>query len=471
MRHQDLLIDGQWLKGRGTFDVTDPFDGEVIGTAAVATPEHATQAVAAAYRAMQSPLTPVQRSKILARTAAIVAERRDAFADQIRAEAGKPITAALAEVDRAITTLSVAAEEARRLPSETVQFDDTPDGRTVYGFTVPMPVGVVAAITPFNFPLNLVCHKVAPSLAAGCAVVLKPSERTPLSSGLLAAAFIEAGLPAGWINVVTGNPAEIVGVWTEHPDIAVVNFTGSAQLGWQLRAASPRKQHILELGSNTSLVVDESADLTRAVEAVVSGGFAFAGQACISVQRVYVHEAVKTEFVDRLVKAVSALPFGDPRDPNTVVGPLVSPEAAARVSSWVAEAVAEGATIGCGGSVTGSILEPTVLVDVAPTSSVVCQELFGPVVSVRTVRSVGEGIREVNDSPYGLNTAIYTSDIPSALTYVREAEAGSVMINVGPTFRADHMPYAGVKESGLGREGVKYVIAELTDARLVILAK
>lgn len=471
MRNQDLLIDGLWLAGLDTFDVTDPFDGEVIGTAAVATPDHAKQAVDAARRAMGHPLSAVRRSEILARTAAIVTERREEFADQIRAEAGKPITAALAEVQRAITTLSVAAEEARRLPSETVQFDDTPDGRTVYGFTVPMPVGVVAAITPFNYPLNLVCHKVAPALAAGCAVVLKPSERTPLSSGLLAAAFIEAGLPAGWFNVVTGNPAEIVGVWSDHPDVAVVTFTGSAQLGWKLREASPRKQHILELGSNTSLIVDETADLARAVQAVVTGGFAFAGQACISVQRVYVHEAVKAEFVDRLVAAVSALPFGDPRDPNTVVGPLVSPEAAARVSSWVDQAVVDGATIGCGGAASGSVLEPTVLVDVPATSTVMCMELFGPVVSVRGITSVAEGVREVNDSPYGLNTAIYTSNIPAALAFVRGAEAGSVMINIGPTFRADHMPYAGVKESGLGREGVKYVIEELTDSRLVILAE
>jgi acyl-CoA reductase-like NAD-dependent aldehyde dehydrogenase len=329
---------------------------------------------------------------------------------------------------------------------------------------------VVAAITPFNFPLNLVLHKVAPALAAGCAVVHKPSERTPLTAGLLAETLAEAGLPPGWYNLVTGKPAEIVGTWNDHPDVAVLTFTGSAEVGWQLKSASPRKRHILELGSNTAVVVAADADLARAVDAVVTGGFTFSGQTCISVQRVYVEEPVAEEFTARLAAAVEKLQIGDTRDPNTVVGPVISEQARERLVRWIEEAVDGGARIATGGTLEGACLRPTVLADVPATARVVCEEVFGPVASIRTVKSVSEGIEEVNSARFGLNTSIFTSDLASALQFAREAEAGSVLVNITPSFRADHMPYGGVKDSGQGREGVKYAIAELLDQRLVVLA-
>jgi acyl-CoA reductase-like NAD-dependent aldehyde dehydrogenase len=469
MREQQLFLDGAWVAGVDSLEVHDPYDATLVGTFAVASPEQAAEAVTAAKAAMLTGWPAAARADLLLRTSRLVADRSETFADQIRAEAGKPIAAARVEVSRAVTTLRVAGEEARRLPSETVQFDEIA-GVVPFGFTVPKPFGVVAAITPFNFPLNLVLHKVAPALAAGCAVVLKPSERTPLTAGLLAETMAEAGLPPGWLNVVTGRPAEIVPAWNDHPDVAVITFTGSAEVGWQLKSASPRKRHILELGSNTAMVVAADADLSRAVDAVVTGGYTFSGQACVSVQRVYVEEPVAEEFTARLAAAVEQLPIGDTRDPATVVGPVISEQARERLVSWIAEAVEDGARVATGGTLEGACLRPTVLADVPASARVVCEEVFGPVASIRTVKSVTEGIEEVNSARYGLNTSIFTADLAAALQFAREAEAGSVLVNITPSFRTDHMPYGGVKDSGQGREGVKYAIAELLDQRLVVLA-
>ncbi len=470
MRDQQLFINGDWVAGTDTFEVRDPFDAALVGTVAVASADQAAEAVTAAKAAMLAGWPPAQRADLLLRTSQLVAERADAFAELLRAEAGKPITAARVEVSRAVNTLRIASEEARRLPSETVQFDEIAPGVTPLGFTIPQPYGVVAAITPFNFPLNLVLHKVAPALAAGCAVVLKPSERAPLSAGLLAETMAEAGLPPGWLNIVTGRPEVIVPTWNEHRDVAVITFTGSAEVGWQLKAASPRKRHVLELGSNTAMVVAADADLRRAVDAAVTGGYTFSGQACVSVQRVYVEEPVAEEFTALLAAAVDKLAIGDTRDPDTVVGPVISDQARDRVVDWIEEAVQGGARIAAGGSLEGACLQPTVLADVPASARVVCEEVFGPVASIRTVKSVAEGIEEVNSARFGLNTAIFTSDLAAALQFAREAEAGSVLVNITPAFRADQMPYGGVKDSGQGREGVKYAIAELLDQRLVVLA-
>jgi acyl-CoA reductase-like NAD-dependent aldehyde dehydrogenase len=469
MRDQKLFLDGTWVDGVEVLEVHDPFDQTLVGTFAVASRKQAADAVTAARAAMHSGWPASARAELLLATSRLVGERAEIFAEQIRAEAGKPIAAARVEVSRAVTTLRVAGEEARRLPSETVQFDEM-NGVVPFGFTVPQPFGVVAAITPFNFPLNLVLHKVAPALAAGCAVVLKPSERTPLTAGLLAEMMAEAGLPAGWLNVVTGRPDEIVPVWNDHPDVAVLTFTGSAEVGWQLKGASPRKRHILELGANTAVMVAADADLDRAVDAVVTGGYTFSGQACISVQRVYVEEPVAEEFTARLAAAVEKLRIGDTRDPETVVGPVISEQARERLAKWIAEAVDGGARLATGGTMEGACLRPTVLADVPATARVVCEEVFGPVASVRSVKSVAEGIEEVNSARFGLSTSIFTTDLASALQFAREAEAGSVLVNITPSFRADHMPYGGVKDSGQGREGVKYAIAELLDQRLVVLA-
>ena len=470
MRDQKLFLGGAWVEGVDTFEVRDPFDDGLVGRVAVASPAQAGEAVTAARTAMSSGWPASERADLLLEASSRIRERSGDFAELLRAEAGKPITAARLEVSRAATTLRIASEEARRLPSETVQFDDLAPGVTPLGFTIPQPLGVVAAITPFNFPLNLVMHKVAPALAAGCAVVLKPSERTPLSAGLLAEVLAEIGLPNGWLNVITGHPAEIVPAWNDHPDVAVITFTGSAAVGWQLKADSPRKRHVLELGSNTAMVVAADADLERAVNAAVTGGFTFSGQACVSVQRVYAAAEVAPDFTARLTEAVEKLPVGDTKDPATVVGPMISDDARERVLGWIDEAVADGARLVTGGTLDGNCLRPTVLADVPARSRVVCEEVFGPVVSIKTVDTVAEGIAEVNAARYGLNTALFTRDLGSALHFARTAEAGAVLINITPAFRADHMPYGGVKDSGQGREGVKYAIAELLDQRLVVLA-
>ncbi|REF36332.1 aldehyde dehydrogenase family protein [Thermasporomyces composti] len=477
MRTQRLYLDGTWVDGTGSLadgstrlEVRNPYDDSLVGVAAVASPEQAAAAVGAAARALRRGLPPHRRAEILRRAREEVARRAEEFAQMIRAEAGKPITAARQEVERALTTLDFAAEEARRPPGETVPLDAVPSGEGTLAFTVAQPVGVVAAITPFNFPLNLVAHKVAPALAAGCPVVLKPSERTPLTAGMLVEAFKAAELPPGWLNLVTGDPATIVGRWQEDPRVAVLTFTGSSRVGWQLKAASPYKRHILELGSATAMVIRADADLKAAVNAAVTSGFTFAGQACISLQRLYVEKAVVDEVLHRLVEAAEALPAGDPALEATVVGPLITPEATKRVRSWLDDAVRDGARIVTGGTLTDDgVLRPTVVTDVPASSPLLCEEVFGPVVSVVPVANLDEAIRAVNDSRFGLNTSIYTSDLTSALRYAREAQAGTVLVNRPPAFRADHMPYGGVKESGQGREGVKYAVEELTERKLVIL--
>lgn len=471
MHNQLLYINGQWVEGlgEGTTEVRDPFDDALVGTTARASEQQASEAVDAASRVLESPLTAQKRAQILLKVSDLITERLEEFAETIRAEAGKPITTARGEVARAATTFRIAGEEATRLPSERVNFDPI-NGREPFGFTVAEPVGVVAAITPFNFPLNLVSHKVGPALAAGCAVVLKPSERTPLTAGLLTRVLEDAGLPAGWFNLVTGDPKVISKAWTEHRKVAVITFTGSAGVGWKLKASSPSKRHVLELGSNTGVIVAEDADLDRAVDAVVTGGFTFSGQACVSVQRVYVHQSIAPEFTSRLKSAVDALVAGDTRDPLTNLGPLVSKDARERVMAWIDEATERGASVLSGGTMEGSVIRPTVLTNVPTDAQVVCEEVFGPVVVVQTVKDIEEGLAELNSSRYGLNTGIFTSNVESAMKFARRAEAGTVMINISPSFRSDSMPYGGVKDSGQGREGVKYAIAELVEQKLIVLS-
>ncbi|MFI5614836.1 aldehyde dehydrogenase family protein [Amycolatopsis sp. NPDC051903] len=470
MRNQALYIDGESVTREKTAEVRSPWNGELVGTYAVGDAADAAAAVTAARRALADGLPPYRRAEVLVAAARLVGERAEEFAQLLLLEAGKPITAARGEVQRAITTLQLSADEARRLPGESVQLDAFPTGEGMLAFTVAEALGVVAAITPFNFPLNLVAHKIGPALAAGCPVVLKPSERTPLTAGLLVEVLAEAGLPPGWLNLVTGDPAEIVKAWQEDERVAVVSFTGSAAVGWQIKAGSPHKQHVLELGSNTAMVVDADADLDRAVAAAVASGYGFSGQACVSLQRLYVHEDVVEDVLAKLGAAVGALAVGDPADEKTVVGPLISSQATDRVTQWVEGAVRDGARVVAGGAVRDGVLEPTVVTGVRPDSVLLCDEVFGPVVTVVPVKSVAEAITAANDSRFGLNTAIFTNDLGNALEYSRRAEAGSVLVNVAPAFRADHMPYRGVKDSGHGREGVKYAVESLVAEKLVILA-
>ncbi|WP_158253231.1 aldehyde dehydrogenase family protein [Cryobacterium sp. N19] len=468
---QKLYIGGEWVsaRGDGAETVHDRWTGDELADVATATAEDAHSAVDAAVQAFESGLPVHKRVKILHAVAALVATSSEVFALSISRETGKPITAARTEVDRAVGTLTYAAEEAARLPGETVPIDATSSGEGMIAFTIPEARGVVAAITPFNFPLNLVIHKVGPALAAGCPVVLKPSDKAPIVAGMLVQAFHDAGLPAGWLNLVTGPPELIVAEWQRDDRVRVLTFTGSARIGWALKSASPHKLHILELGSNAAMYVDKDADVDRAVADSVAGGYSNSGQACVSLQRIFVHKTVADDFSSKLAAAVKELPAGDPTLPETVVGPLITAQAADRVSTWIAQAVAEGATVLAGGTEMNGVIAPTVMTAVQSDSPLLCQEVFGPVVTIVHVESAEEAIERINESVYGLNTSIYTSDLAAAFSFSRRIQSGTVLVNIPPSFRADHMPYGGVKESGQGREGVKYAVAEMLLEKLVII--
>ncbi|MDT0143154.1 aldehyde dehydrogenase family protein [Microbacterium sp. PRC9] len=469
MREQKLFIDGTWRAAAETTQVVDRWSGEPIGVVHRASAADAKDAVDAAEAALRRGFPVHQRAEVLERTAAYIAAHAEEFAAMITAEVGKPITASRTEVSRAVGTLGFAAEEARRLPSETVPMDATEGGVGMIGFTIAQPRGIVAAITPFNFPVNLVIHKIGPAIAAGCPVVLKPSDRTKLTAGLLTEAFEAAGIPAGYLNLVTGTPAEVVTTWQEDPRVAVVTFTGSSKVGWQLKAAAPQKMHVLELGSNTAMVVAADADVERAATDTITAALSNSGQACVSLQRVYVEAAAADQYLHLVAEKFAAVPTGDPNLDTTLVGPLVADAEVERISSWLEEATQRGAKILAGGTVEGSVLAPTLVADAAQVDRIVCEEVFGPVVSVVTVPDVDSAIAQVNDSKYGLNTAIYTASLATAMRYARDAQAGSVLVNVPPSFRADHMPYGGVKDSGQGREGVKYAVEEMTEQKLVVL--
>lgn len=470
MTAQLLYIGGAWVESSGGYaPMVDRWSGDLIADVAMATAADAVSAVDAAAEALLGGLAVHRRVEILHAASAIVEARAEEFAAMISRETGKPITAARTEVERAVGSLTLAAEEAARLPGETVPINATVGGAGTLAFTMPEPRGIVAAITPFNFPLNLVVHKLGPAIAAGCPVVLKPSDKAPLVAGLLVQAFEEAGLPAGWLNLVTGPPALVVDAWQADDRVTVITFTGSAAIGWGLKSASPRKLHILELGSNAALYVDSDADLGRAVADSVAGGFANSGQACVSLQRIFVHEDIAAEFSTRIAAAVSAIPFGDPSNPSTVVGPLISQDAADRVTSWLDDAVANGAAVLAGGTSARGVVSPTVITDVPDDSPLLCEEVFGPVVTVVPVRSSGDAIRRINESRYGLNTSVYTRDLAVAVDFSRRVQSGTVLVNMPPSFRADHMPYGGVKDSGQGREGVKYAVAEMVLQKLVII--
>lgn len=469
MRQQGLFIDGAWRETAESHEVIDAWSGETVGRVSIASADDARAALDAAAVALAAGLPVPERSRVLARVAVLIADRAEELAQLITAETGKPITASRAEVARAVTTTQLSAEEAKRLPGERVPLDATAAGAETFAFTVPVARGVVAAITPFNFPLNLLMHKVGPALAAGCPVLVKPSDHARLTAGLLVSLFEEAGLAAGWIGLVTGPPEIVVGAWQNDDRVAVVTFTGSSKVGWSLKAASPRKLHVLELGSNTAMVVADDADLDRAVRSAADASLGNSGQACVSLQRVYVTAGAADAFIAKLSKLVSTVAFGDPRDEATVVGPLISTEARDRLASWIDEATASGSRALTGGTVVDGILTPTVLVDVPRDSPLLCEEAFGPVVTVVVVADLDEAIAEVNSADFALNTSIYTANLGAAMRYAERAEAGSVLVNMPPSFRADHMPYGGVKGSGQGLEGVKYAVAELLQEKLIVM--
>jgi acyl-CoA reductase-like NAD-dependent aldehyde dehydrogenase len=402
--------------------------------------------------------------------ATLLRERQDDVAQTICAEAAKPLKAARVEAERAVSTFTMAAVEARRLAGEVVPMDASPAGVGKLAYTLRVPIGVVGAITPFNFPLNLVGHKVAPALAAGCAVVLKPAGQTPLSALLLAELETEAGLPAGWLNVLVGPSAEIGDVLVEDERVRLITFTGSAEVGWKIRERAARKKVNLELGNATPVVVEADAELEQAATKLAANAFSFAGQSCISVQRIYVHRSAYQDFIGRFIPKVEALQVGDPAEEDTDVGPVIDEDARERIVSWIEEAKAGGATVLTGGEVADGLLRPTVLADVTSEMKVSCLEVFGPLCTVSAYDSVDEAFALANGTEYGLQAGIFTGSVHTALAAANKLEFGGVTVNEAPTFRADQMPYGGVKASGNTKEGPHYAVREMTEERLVVLA-
>ena len=464
-----LLIGGEWVETGEWQEVRSPYSGEVVGRVAKAGADETRRAVDAAAAAMEEPLPAHKRAEILVRVAGALGRRHDEVARLISDEAGKPMKAARVEASRAMSTYTFSAVEARKLAGAMIPMDASQAGEGKLAFTLRRPLGVVGAISPFNFPLNLVAHKIAPSLAAGCAVVLKPAAQTPLSALLLAELEDEAGLPPGWLNVVVGPSAEIGDVLVEDDRVKVITFTGSSGVGWKLAERSPRKRVNLELGNSTPLIVEADADLDAAVAATAQHGFSFAGQSCISIQRVYVQDGVHDEFVSALLPKVEALTLGDPADEETDVGPVIDDDARDRILEWVDEARSGGAEILTGGDLDGELIRPTVIANADAELKVSCQEVFGPVVTVNRYGTLDEAIELANGTEFGLQAGIFTGSIRTAMRAAQELEFGGVTVNEAPTFRADQMPYGGVKESGNTKEGPAYAVRELTDERVVVI--
>jgi len=465
-----LLIGGEWYETGETIDVTSPYDGSVVGRVAYGGADDARRAIDAAEQAMKTPIPAHKRAAVLDGVAELLRERRDEFARTIAEEAGKPLTTAGMEVDRAVQTMTFSALEARRLTGETVPMDAHPAGEGHAGLILRVPIGIVAAISPFNFPLNLVAHKVGPGFAAGCAVVLKPAGATPLSALLLAQAFEDAGQPAGWLNVIVGKSRDIGDVLTEDERVRMITFTGSSEVGWGIRARANKKKVSLELGNSTPLIVLADADLDKAAAAIAAHGYSFAGQSCISIQRVYVEDSVHDALMEKLTPKVEALKVGDPLDAETQVGPVIDHENRDRITEWVNDAVAGGAKLVTGGEVDDAgVLHPVLLDDVSLEMKVSCNEVFGPVVTVSRVSGLEQAVELANGTNYGLQAGIYTQDITKALTAARTLDFGGVTLNEAPTYRADQMPYGGVKDSGNTREGPKFAVQEMTEPRMVVI--
>src|SRR5437764_4091955 len=464
-----LFVGGEWVETGDWVEVRSPYSGDVVGRVAKAGADETRRAIDAAERAMAEPLPAHKRAEILVRVAGYLGRRHDEVARTISDEAGKPMKAARVEAKRAMSTYTVAAVEARKLAGEVVPMDASQAGEGKLGFTLRVPIGVVGAISPFNFPLNLVAHKLAPALAAGCAVVLKPAGQTPLSALLLAELETEAGLPPGWLNVLVGPSSEIGDVLVEDERVRAITFTGAGAVGWKLAERAARKRVNLELGNATPVIVDEGADLDEAATKLAANAFSFAGQSCISVQRIYVARSAYDGFLERFVPKVEALKVGDPADDETDVGPVIDEGARERVLEWIEEARSGGAEILTGGDLEGDLIRPTVIAKAQPELKVSCEEVFGPVCTVTAYDSLEEAIALANGTRYGLQAGIFTPDLATALAAARRLEFGGVTVNEAPTFRADQMPYGGVKDSGTTREGPAYAVRDLTEGRLVVL--
>ncbi|GIK10007.1 MAG: aldehyde dehydrogenase [Anaerolineaceae bacterium] len=466
-----LLIAGEWVGGGTLLEVTNKYNGKVIGTLPAASSEMLDAAIAAAERAedVMAEMPAHKRADILLRTAALIRERADDLAKTIAAEAGKAMKFARAEVDRAQSTFTIAAEEAKRLHGETFPLDAVPSGEGYFGFFTRRPVGVIAAISPFNFPLNLVAHKVAPAIASGNTLVLKPATTTPLTAVKLCEILMEAGLPPGVINLVAGS-GSTVGEWlVSDPRVDKVTFTGSPPVGAHILAVAGIKKVTLELGNTSPVIVAPDADLDFVAKRCAVGAFYNSGQVCISVQRIYSQKQVFEPFAEKFVQATEAMVVGDPLDERVDVGPMIDSKEVDRIEGWVNEAQGSGAKVLTGGKREGTVYYPTVLTSVEPDMKVVAEETFAPVASVISSDDFESALQQANDSKFGLQVGVFTNDINRVLRAIKRLNFGGVIVNDTPNFRADHMPYGGNRQSGLGREGVRFAMEDMTNIQMVAI--
>lgn len=466
-----IFIEGRWTDKDKKIEVQNPYDRSVIDTVPKADRSDIERALAYAERGakVMARLSGYERWKILRKAADLMAARREEIGRLISMEEGKVIGEGRGEAGRAVETLMLSAEEARRLHGETVPLDGDPGGKGKFGFTIRVPCGVVAAISPFNFPLNLVAHKVGPALAAGNSVVIKPATDTPLSALRLTEILLEAGLPPEGIQCITGSGGEIGDTLVADPRVRKITFTGSRDIGERICKMAGLKKVTMELGSNSPLIVMPDADLDKVAAAVASTGYANAGQVCISTQRVLTAGRVYGDFLSALKPRVEALTTGNQLDEKTKVGPMVREADAMRVGDWVKEAVEGGARLVTGGTRQGAIYAPTVVADVKPEMRISCDELFGPAVAVTPFDSIDEAIALANQTHYGLAAGIFTENLEWAMRFAREVESGNLHINWGPQWRADLMPYGGLKESGFGKEGPRYAVEEMSELKMVVM--
>ena len=465
-----FFVDGHWVEDGDVVEVKSPFDGSVIGRIFQGRRQHAEAAIAASVKAFGTTrrLPAFERQRVLRRVSEGIAQRKEEFSRTLSQEAGKPIKAGRTEVDRAIFTFTVAAEESTRIYGEYLPLDWQEFTAGRWGIVRRFPLGPIAGITPFNFPLNLVAHKVAPAIAAGCPMVLKPAPQTPLCSLLLAEVVQQAGWPDGGLNVLPLSNDDASLLVTDDR-LKMISFTGSAAVGWQIKKNAGKKKVILELGGNAGVIVHGDADVAYAADRCIAGGFGYAGQTCISVQRILVEQSVYGKFTDLLLAGVKNLKTGDPSEETTDLGPLIRESDAIRATDWVQEAVRGGARLLCGGHRNGSIMEPTVLTGTKPDMKVNCQEVFAPVVSVEPYTNFNDALKQMNHSVYGLQAGIFTRDAKLMFQAYEELEVGGLVAGDVPSFRIDHMPYGGVKDSGLGREGLRYAIEEMTEPKLLVM--
>jgi acyl-CoA reductase-like NAD-dependent aldehyde dehydrogenase len=467
---QGFFVDGKWIEDGDPVEIRAPYDGSVIASVFQGRREHAEAAIASAVKAFGTTrrLPAFERQRVLRRVSENISQRKQEFARTMAQEAGKPIKAARTEVERAIFTFNVAAEESTRLYGEYLPLDWQEFTAGRWGIVRRFPLGPIAGITPFNFPLNLVAHKVAPAIAAGCPLVLKPAPQTPLTALMLAEAVQQAGWPDGGLNVLPLSNEDASLLVTDER-IKLISFTGSAAVGWQIKKNCGKKKVVLELGGNAGVIVHSDADLAYAADRCVVGGFSYAGQTCISVQRILVERSAFSKFTDLLLEGVKKLKTGDPLDESTDLGPLIRESDAIRASDWIQEAVRGGARLLLGGERRGPVLEPTVLTGTRAEMKVNCQEIFAPVVTVEPYDDFNQALRQINNSPYGLQAGIFTRDAKLIFTAYEELEVGGLIAGDVPAFRIDHMPYGGVKDSGLGREGLRYAIEEMTEPKLLVM--